>query len=169
MKKERKKNMKTTKSKSKNKFMRIITIPFRALLKARDLYVRGMTSVERMSLPSKTGRFSDLPKSFSVGPSRTSDNDDYADLVRAASARDYGGKFDLDALLRQQLREELEKTAVATKTAGAKGLPKSSSVGMGKIDEDMPCDFGADGDRKKVDVLYPRSRSYAVSKKSVAF
>ncbi|EXB63111.1 hypothetical protein L484_001729 [Morus notabilis] len=155
-----------TKAKSQNRFLRIITIPLRGLIKARDMYVRGMNNMEVMSrtntVKGSAGRLSSgLPKSFSVATARKNDSDDYAELVRAASARDYGGKFDLDMLLQQQLRQVLEETT----TTGAEGLPKCSSVGMGKIDEDKPYEFSDD---KKADFLYPRSTSYAVFKRSTA-
>jgi hypothetical protein len=52
-----------------------------------------------------------------------------------------------------------------------KGLPKSSSVGMAKIDEDMPFDSSVDGKIGFVADSYPRSKSYAVGHRhrNVAF
>ena len=168
-----------TKTQSQNRFMRIVTIPFKALAKARDLYVRSMNSAEKLSyantMGGPAGQFSALPKSFSVRTSRSNDSndDDYAELVRAASARSFGGRIDMDAILRQQLREAAAKTTPSTATTttmiGARGLPKCSSVGMGKIDEDKACEFGEDEADVKPDLLYPRSRSYAVGKRGVVF
>ncbi|POO03712.1 hypothetical protein TorRG33x02_000160 [Trema orientale] len=170
-----------TKTHSQNRFMRIITIPIKALGKARDYYVRSMNSAEKLGYASTmggpAGQFAALPKSFSVRASRSSDNndDDYAELIRAASARSFGGRIDVDAILRQQLREAAAKTtpctAAMTTTTGARGLPKCSSVGMSKIDEEKACDFGEDGadNDLKPDFLYPRSRSYAVAKRGVVF
>lgn len=72
-------------------------------------------------------------------------DEDYAELVRAASAR----------------------TTSANRIHVSKVLPKSSSVGMARIDEDKAVEteggvaFAAD--------LYPRSRSYAVAKSKPAF
>ncbi|CAL5412907.1 unnamed protein product [Camellia sinensis] len=50
-------------------------------------------------------------------------------------------------------------------------VPRSCSVGMGSIDEERPCEFG-DNNYNGVNVrkellVYPRSRSYAVTKTSV--
>ncbi|XP_015900488.3 uncharacterized protein LOC107433686 [Ziziphus jujuba] len=157
--------MKTTKTHSQNRLMRIITIPIRVLSKAKDMYVRGMNSAERMgygSMGVPDGQFTSLPKSFSCRSSRLNENDDFSELIRAASARSYGSRIDVDAILRQQVMRQ-----TTTKT-GSKVLPKCSSVGMGKIDEDSPCDFGDDGGNLKAD-LFPRSRSYAVTKRRVGF
>ncbi|ESW05128.1 hypothetical protein PHAVU_011G154400 [Phaseolus vulgaris] len=80
------------------------------------------------------GRFS---RSQSVASSSVSD-EDYTELVRAASAR----------------------TTLANRIHVSIVLPKSSSVGMARIDEDKAVEaeggFAAD--------LYPRSRSYAVAR-----
>ncbi|KAF4351733.1 hypothetical protein G4B88_018388 [Cannabis sativa] len=157
--------------------MKIITTPFRALGKARDLYVRSMNSAEKLSYASTmggpAGQFDGLPKSFSVRSSRSTDtkDDDYAELVRAASARSYGGRIDVDTILRQQLREEAAKTTLSSSTTGgARGLPKCSSVGMGKIDEEKAVDqFGEEGDGAKPKLMYPRSRSYAVAKRGPVY
>ncbi|GLT72289.1 hypothetical protein SLA2020_442390 [Shorea laevis] len=125
-----------------NKFVRFITIPFRIL--------RG-----------------NLPKSFSVSSSRCGDDEDFRELIRAASARTSVDRIDMDLILKQQATQSAMST-----TAGSKGLPKSASVGMGKIDEDRPCDFeevGVDGRDVKANLFYPRSRSYAVTKRSVVY
>ncbi|KAL5558691.1 hypothetical protein UlMin_034902 [Ulmus minor] len=166
------------KAHSQNKFLRIIALPFRALGKARDLYVRSMTnsaqriSVYGSSMGGPAGQFEALPKSSSVRTSRGSDyDDDYAELVRAASARSYGNTLDMETILRQHLEQMMQSApATATTTAGSTGLPKSSSVGMGRIDEDQPCEFGdQDGGGDVKPKLYPRSKSYAVSKRNVVF
>lgn len=161
--------MKTTKSHSQNRFMRIITIPIRVLSKAKDMYVRGMTSAERMgygSMGVPGGQFSSLPKSFSTRSSRSNENDDLSELIRAASARSYGSRIDVNMILRQQ---GMRQTATYMNSGNTNGLPKCSSVGMGKIDEDSPCDFGEDGGMGNLKAdLFPRSRSYAVTNRRVA-
>ncbi|ONI33382.1 hypothetical protein PRUPE_1G420800 [Prunus persica] len=168
--------MRSTKEQNKNKFMRIITVPIRALSKAKDFYVRSMTDVaERVSygntMGGPGGQFSSsLPKSFSsrsTSGSSEASGDDFSELIRAASARSYGTRIDVDAILKEQ---QLKRSATTT-TMGSKAvLPKCSSVAMGRIDEDGPADFDehAAGDVKP-DLFYPRSRSYAVTKRSVAF
>lgn len=149
-----------------NKFVRFITIPFRILGKTRDFYVRSMTSCAHGVGYSQTmGSAATLPKSFSVSSSRGGDDEDLRELIRAASARTSVDRLDMDMILKQQA------TQSAMMMAGSKGLPKSSSVGMGKIDEDRPCDFeeGVGVGGVKADLFYPRSRSYAVTKRSVVF
>ncbi|KAE8057033.1 hypothetical protein FH972_013755 [Carpinus fangiana] len=147
-----------------NRFVRFITIPFRLLGKTRDLYVRSMTSCAQGVGSQTMGSAVALPKSFSVSSSRCSDDDDLRELIRAASTRTSVDRIDMDMILKQQAAQS------AMMMSGSRGLPKSSSVGMGKIDEDRPCDFeevGVGGG--KADLFYPRSRSYAVTKRSVVF
>ncbi|PRQ27865.1 hypothetical protein RchiOBHm_Chr6g0309871 [Rosa chinensis] len=164
--------MRSTKAQNQNRFLRIITVPIRALGKAKDFYVKSMTDVgDRFSYGGSTmagpgGQFSSgLPKSFSTRSSSSRSNqgnDDFSELVRAASARSYGTRIDVDKILQDQLKRS------ATTTMGSRQvLPKCGSVAMGRIDEDAACDFEEEGDVKKD--LYPRSRSYAVGKRSVAF
>lgn len=164
--------MPSAKTQRRNRFMRIITTPMRAFGKAKDFYVRSMKSAGKMgyggSAGVPVGQFSALPKSFSARPTRTSDSaaEDYAELVRAASARSYGTRIDVDAILRQEQRQS------AAAIGGAKGLPKCSSVGMGKIDEDKACcDFGEDVVHRpdSSSSLFPRSRSYAVAKRRIVY
>ncbi|XAR61980.1 hypothetical protein NMG60_11016544 [Bertholletia excelsa] len=151
------------KASSQNRFMRIITLPIRALSKARDFYVRSMTDyADKVSYGDAMGVYSgragpSLPKSFSVGSSRRSDDsDDLRELIRAASARRLG----------TQIMEELYMRQMAPPSAATTGVvPRSCSVGMGKIDEDRVCEFGEDNVRPEL--MYPRSRSYAVTKRSV--
>ncbi|XWS24092.1 hypothetical protein CRYUN_Cryun28dG0071300 [Craigia yunnanensis] len=150
-----------------NKFMRFITVPFKALGKARDLYVRSLTSCASgvsygQSSGDFTGLYSGLPRSFSASSTTSNDNDDLRELIRAASVRSLGHMNEMEMFLQQQLRLQM----------GSKGLPKSCSVGMGRIDEDKACEF-EENDAvvvdKKQDFLYPRSKSYAVTKMSVSF
>lgn len=44
---------------------------------------------------------------------------------------------------------------------GLSSLPRSNTVGFGRIDEDKAFEFGDDDDR--VGLVYPRSKSYAAS------
>lgn len=135
--------------------------PVKALVKARDMYVRSITNCgQNMSYGNpmdSAGRFSALPRSYSTATSTRSDqeNEDFTELVRAASARTLVNRIDMDLVMKQQQQP-------------SKGLPKSSSVGMAKIDEDMPYDL-SDGGVTFKPVSYPRSRSYAVGNRSVVF
>ncbi|KAF5456086.1 hypothetical protein F2P56_025598 [Juglans regia] len=153
--------MRSSKGQYQNKFMRFLTTPIRILGKARDIYVRRITDcATRVSYGQAMGCSAALPKSFSVSSSRSNDGDDLRELIRAASVRTLIESIDMDAILKQQ---------GAANSTGSKGLPKCSSVGMGKIDEDRPCDFEGVGFGAKADLLYPRSRSYAVTNTSSVF
>ncbi|XVF64208.1 hypothetical protein PTKIN_Ptkin09bG0149700 [Pterospermum kingtungense] len=155
----------SSKGHSQNKFLRFITVPFRALGKARDLYVRSLTScASRVSYGQSSGDYTGLPRSFSASSAISNDSEDLRELMRAASVRSLGHRNEIEMFLQQQLKLQ----------TGSKGLPKSSSVGMGRIDEDKPCEFGENGDdavldKKKKNFLYPRSKSYAVRKRSASF
>ena len=134
--------------------------PIRALGKARDMYVRGITkcgqNLNYGNPMDAEGRFSAFPRSYSVATSTRSEgsDEDFAELMRAASARTLAHRIDMDLVLKQQQQDH-----------NSKGLPKSSSVGMAKIDEDKPYD--SEGGVAVVQDLYPRSRSYAVGKRNV--
>ncbi|XP_022765949.1 uncharacterized protein LOC111310821 [Durio zibethinus] len=156
-----------SKGHGQNKFVRFITVPFRALGKARDLYVRSLTSCASsvsfgQGSGDYTGQYSGLPRSFSASSAISNDNEDLRELIRAASVRSLGHENEIEMFLQEQLRQ-----------MRSKGLPKSCSVGMGRIDEDKPCEFeeneAAVVEKKKQDFLYPRSKSYAVTKRSVSF
>ncbi|KAJ8762485.1 hypothetical protein K2173_007924 [Erythroxylum novogranatense] len=155
-----------TKGHSRSKFMRIVTLPLKVLGKARDYYVRSLTDCSMsishghtMALPN--GQFSSMPRSFSVRSSMSEESEDYRELVRAASVRSLGHKSEMELLYMQELMKASKKVGSQSQV-----LPKSSSVGMGRIDEDAACNFEEIGARK---VAYPRSRSYAVGKPNVMF
>ncbi|BAT77928.1 uncharacterized protein LOC124829752 [Vigna umbellata] len=152
--------MRKGKEQKQNKLVWIITTPFRVLGKARDAYVRSITqcghNMNYSNPVDAAGRFEALPRSYSVATSR-SDNEDFAELLRAASARTLGNRIDVDLVLKQQ--------AQSRPPISSNGLPKSTSVGMGRIDEDTPYDL-SEGDVGTLPKAYPRSRSYAVGKTS---
>lgn len=128
-----------TKASQENRFLRIITIPVRALAKARDLYVKSMTRYADkinysnvMGLPQVSG----LPKSFSVNSDGSFHDEDFRELVRAASAGSIGSRVDLD----MYIKAEMMKIHEAGSGNGSRAMPpRSSSVAMGRIDEDKPC------------------------------
>ncbi|XP_058081133.1 uncharacterized protein LOC131229248 [Magnolia sinica] len=131
--------MKSTTS-SPNIFIRCIKAPIRVLSKARDFYVESLTNCAGRAHYGGGAR--SLPKSFSVSSSRASEDEDIRALMRALSQKSQG------------------ETPVGS--FGSKGLPKSFSVAISRIDEDEPCDF-KDDIKVNSDLLYPRSRSYAVT------
>jgi len=148
-----------TKGKKESRMSRYIKAPIRVLSKARDFYIQSMSECAGQvtygggigcPMPHVSPT---LPRSFSVNSSRSwgHDNDDYRELVRAASTRSLGKKV--------QLPEQRQSPV-----GGVKVVPRSRSVAIGRIDEDKTCDFGQDV-KVKPDI-YPRSKSYAVSKRS---
>ena len=158
------------KGQKQNKFLRIISAPLRALGKARDFYVRSITgcsarthysSAASVSTPFPRSRSSSSAAfSSSASTRRTTDfgiDDDYSELVRAASVRSLGHTNEIDMFLHEKLQQEKLRQ---------RGLPKSSSVGMAKIEEEDEAEEGSVNPKmaKKVsDLKYPRSKSYAVT------
>ncbi|XP_054817381.1 uncharacterized protein LOC129317070 [Prosopis cineraria] len=145
------------KGQSQNILVRIITSPLRALGKAKDFYIRSITncgnSMSYSNPMDAAGRFEALPRSYSAATTKQADREDFAELVRAASAKTLKEKLDVDFVLKQQ--------------EASRVLPKSVSVGMSRIDEDSPCDFENTPLPAAPD-SYPRSRSYAVTSRAVA-
>ncbi|MED6124146.1 hypothetical protein PIB30_056313 [Stylosanthes scabra] len=147
---------------SSNKLVRIITTPIRVLGKAKDMYVRSITqcgqTVTYSNPGDAVGRFQ---RSYSAATSMSgAGSEDYSELVRAASARTLGNRIDVDFVLKQQQQARAQVHQDQDNQQPA-GLPKSVSVGMGRIDEDKPFDLN-EGDEGVVPNSYPRSRSYAV-------
>ncbi|KAK4374361.1 hypothetical protein RND71_005038 [Anisodus tanguticus] len=139
---------------NKNKFMRILALPWKALTKARDCYVNNMMNYAVVNPRT-------LPKSYSRSVSRSSssinnDSEDFRELVRAASTKSMMDiNFDLNFVMQQRTSRKL--------------VSRSCSVGMARIDEDKPCVVGEDHEDvviMKNDLKYPRSRSYGIMKKN---
>lgn len=166
-----------SKARQQNRFLRIITYPARALGKARDFYVRSITSCSDnfghgtlvMGMPSSNYSAS-LPRSYSANSSASTDvNDDLRELIRAASTRTSSDNIDINCLYLQQL---IMKQQMSNSVAGPKSMPlRSCSVGMGKIDEENPSVFASEdnANNMKPKDAYPRSRSHAVNRRSVVF
>ncbi|KAL2529501.1 hypothetical protein Fot_22102 [Forsythia ovata] len=146
-----------SKIRRQNSFVRVITIPYRALCKARDFYVRSITDCSDMASYRPT-KVSGLPKSYSVSSTRSSESEDFKELIRAASSRSIGSRIDLELYLQQQ------KKIGPVSAAEIRAMPRSSSVAMGKIDEDRPCCYFGEMDVNLLKELkYPRSKSHAVA------
>ncbi|KAL6012942.1 hypothetical protein ACLOJK_003431, partial [Asimina triloba] len=125
-------------------FIRCLKAPFKFLCKARDFYVDSMSNCA--GRVHYGGSANSLPRSFSVNSSRASQEEDIRALIRALSQRSQPGG--------------------PNGPVGSNGLPKSFSVAIGRIDEDKPYDVNDDL-KAKSDLLYPRSRSYAVTNRRV--
>ncbi|PIA29462.1 hypothetical protein AQUCO_06000070v1 [Aquilegia coerulea] len=147
--------MRTNIAKHESKFTRFIKAPIRILGRARDLYVQslsncsGTMSYGTLGFPS--GPVSIMPRSFSVNSSRLNEDGDLKELMRAASQRSQREKLELE--IRQIQQESLTK------------LPRSYTVGIGRIDEEEACEFEEDL-KVKPEFLYPRSKSHAVTKRT---
>lgn len=154
---------KCKKAGKEGKFSRCIKAPIRILTRARDFYIKSMSncasnvsnygSLGAMGCPAPHVGTS-LPKSFSVRSSASSNDDDLAELMKAASTRSLGKKIDLELLRQQQ-----------SPMGGVNFVPRSHTVAIGRIDEEKPCDFGEDF-KLKTDA-FPRSKSHAVTNKRV--
>ncbi|XP_051216405.1 uncharacterized protein [Lolium perenne] len=137
----------------KNRVSWLWRAPGRALGRARDLYVRGLTSCAgqfpgdaAFGYPSFPG----TPRSCS----RSGDDFRSCSASPSSSSRSFAGDSDL----RELMRAASERRAPPPEPPV---VPRSQSVAMGKIDEDRPCDFGG---LAGADVAFGRSRSYAVSR-----
>lgn len=174
-----------------NRFFRIITMPLKVLGKARDLYMKSITgcaarthyssAVDAASVPFPRSRSTSSAFSSSASSRRRSFDcnfdDDYSELLRAASVRSLGHKNEIDMIIHQQLqqqqqqqqqqrqRQENRLAMGAVAVSGKGGLPKSSSVGMtmARIDEEDEEEGSLKNQKKGSEFLYPRSRSHAVT------
>lgn len=189
-----------------NKFLRIITLPFRFLKKGKDMYVKSMMDVaskprygsshNMMGTRNKSSKASSsaLPKSFSTSyaqafSSTNFEGDDLKELIRANSTtfnNDPTNKLrmDMDLYLKQLIKEQqvkkLKESLVMggdNKFSSSQGVvPRSVSVGMGKIDEEKPFEEEEEEEeedsvhvKKKKEVMFPRSRSHAVTQTTAVF
>lgn len=172
--------MRNTKSKSSqhNKFLRIVTIPVRALCKARDSYVKGMTNyANRMHYGSSNvmglqgvEQVHGLPKSYSVNSTRSNNSEEYKELIRSASARNVGPS-DLDAYIKQQMTMRSGSVGRSQPKPQPQPMampPRSRSVALGRIDEDNPCCYFGNPDNNTIsvknDFKYARSRSHSIAR-----
>ncbi|XP_042013997.1 uncharacterized protein LOC121762248 [Salvia splendens] len=149
-----------SKAGQQKRFMKFITVPVRALSRARDFYVRSLSDYadkmnygnNAMAIPV-TSQVTSLPRSFTVTSGR---HEPEPELVRAASARSVGERTEVDSFIKQQMG------AGAGPGPGPKGMPpRSGSVAMGRIDEDRESVYF--GDNNVSSTMFPRSRSHAVS------
>lgn len=145
-------NKKTSKE---SKLSRYMKAPIRFLSKARDLYLQSMNlcSTHLAYVDVAIGcpaiqPVAALPRSFSVGSATSSSaTDDYRDLLRAASVRTY----------------KPPPSSPPARPAERTPVSRSRSIGIGRIDEEKPCDFKDDVEGKPL--VYGRSRSYAVHRR----
>jgi hypothetical protein len=153
------------KSRKESTLKKILKAPLRILARARDFYIKGMAEYSDqvcvMSCP--TGNFNTMPRSYSVSSTKPNHlDDDRRGPLRAASTRSNLGsrnsKINVDVPARQQYSHKKSATRLGD------NMPRSHTVTIGRIDEEKPCDFDEEDVKVKTNV-YPRSRSYAVSKR----
>lgn len=165
--------MMKAKASHQNKFMKILSIPIRALAKARDFYVKSMNNyADKVHYGAGPGWGSapySVPRSFSTNSARSSDEDDFKELMRAASTNTLGKRIDLNAALsgasksnssttrsqsqsheamQQQQQQQQHGNGINGKVI--RRVPRSASVGMAKIEEDKPCEFVGDVEIRNV-------------------
>ncbi|KAJ6871962.1 hypothetical protein NC651_031142 [Populus alba x Populus x berolinensis] len=153
------------KSRKESTLKKILKAPLRILARAWDFYMKGMAEYSDqvcvMSFP--TGNFNNMPRSYSISSTKPNHlDDDRREPLRAASTRSNIGsrnsKINVDVPARQQYSHKKSATRVGD------NMPRSRTVAIGRIDEEKPCDFDEEDVKVKTNV-YPRSRSYDVSKR----
>ncbi|KAK9097153.1 hypothetical protein Sjap_022650 [Stephania japonica] len=146
---------------SESKLIRCVKAPMRALCSARDMYVRSMTQCagrtsHTAAMGMGAGAVSSIPRSFSASSSRRSGEDeDLRELIRAASQKGLLSKIELEIRQKQQQQQQRKSEA----------LPRSFTVGIGRIDEEKASEFDEEEPVVKPRVLYPRSKTYGAASK----
>ncbi|CAI0405514.1 unnamed protein product [Linum tenue] len=92
-----------------------------------------------------------LPRSFSAGGGSANSRSDYSELIRAASVRDHLGSKSVS-----------QKQGKGKVRGGAGKVPRSYSVGLGRIEEEKSGELGEDYTSIGSGAFH-RSRSCAVS------
>lgn len=156
----------------KKLIIRIITTPFRAISKAKDFYIRSITECANHANYGAPATSFGTPLSRSSSTSSfasNATNEDLRELIRANSTSSMGDlnitRADLELYIKQHM---MNKSSPAI---GSRKVPRSVSVGMGRIDEDAAISsFPVDhedftlGRKVKVDnLMFPRSKSQAVT------
>lgn len=127
---------------------RCVRAPFRALVRARDLYVSRMAACAG----GGGGRGGLGPVGLVAMPRCQSHG-----FYRSAA----GGGTDED------VRELIRAASRAGPPRAPAGVgPRSQSVAIGRIDEDRPCEFGLGEEEKAQALMGPRSKSCAVGPSS---
>ncbi|KAI4388654.1 hypothetical protein MLD38_000964 [Melastoma candidum] len=144
------------------RLIRFLTIPSRALARARDLYVHTMCAyADRIGHAASGCSVSSCPPPpgrFSVSSSGRDEIDCIEELVRSASATSKGFVC-LDEQRKKGMPGPGQSRVVPSRSC--------RSVAMERIDEECPCKFqdspAENGGRKPVVLYYPRSRSHGLA------
>ncbi|KAG8390974.1 hypothetical protein BUALT_Bualt01G0139600 [Buddleja alternifolia] len=152
--------MKAKNRRQRSMLIRMMRMPIRALCKAREFYVQSMINCANSNAIGLQGssQADGLPRSFSMNSAPRSDeeNEDYRELVRAASGRARRGM----------------PPRSSSVGGGSIGIGIGIGIGMGSIDEDRPCCYF--GGRDQISntnelIKYPRSKTYAASATTPSF
>lgn len=156
---------KTTSQKKTMMIVWIFKTPIRALSKAKNFYIKGMTNFSttynRPMMIIKDANQPPLPRSFSTTTMVSNNHQPSGDLIRASSTGTIQiGRADMERYMIQQQQQQL--------SASMKRVPRSCSLGMGRIDEDRVSSFRNDninGSESKLvikdkDSRLSRNRSY---------
>lgn len=171
---------------SQKKLIKIIAMPIRVLKKGKDMYTKSMmdaaekpkygsSNMSMIGSVNKKGQTvsSVLPKSLStsVTSSRSStletDDQDLRDLIRANSTGNIGS-LDVDLYLKQLIKEEqmkklkelMERNNFSKSKSLKGGVPRSCSVGMGRIDEDKAYDFDEEEEVEELSSTFNGTRKF---------
>ncbi|KAL1540873.1 hypothetical protein AAHA92_25163 [Salvia divinorum] len=141
-----------------SKFIRYMKGPAKILARARDFYIRSMTTCAghaAVGVPNL--HFQSLPRSFSDNSSYSdysARDDDFRELTRVASTR---------AKAKAELLRSTSSSPIGAGRVPA--IPRSRTVTIGRIDEDKPCEFGGNGDSHgHSGPTLRQSKSYAASR-----
>ncbi|KAK9065677.1 hypothetical protein SSX86_015078 [Deinandra increscens subsp. villosa] len=159
----------------KNLVVRIITTPYKALCKAKNFYIRSITDCANPTTNYGMAAAAAMSRTTSVssfGSSSAAASDDLRELIRANSTASTGDmdvtRADLEMYIKQHMMTR-QSSLSAQANKGSRRVPRSVSVGMGRIDEEGPVssfsDDQVDSGRKVKSerLMFPRSRSHVVS------
>lgn len=157
-----KKEMKEQQKGGGSKLGRWLGAPVRALSRACDSYVRRMSACAGM-MPTHAGAVGGRG-GFAPGMQAAAT---FSSRSRRSGA---GGDDDVDALVRAMSQRQASARRAAGGGDGvAAAVPaRSRSVAVGRIDEDAPCEFGADDDVRVGGPPVRRARSVAVGSAGLA-
>lgn len=156
--------MPTKKTSKRSKLSKFFQAPIWWLIKAKDVYIKSMKYSDHLGYGTIMGCptgpvVTTLPKSSSANSTKSSSHgDEYKELLKGGSSRD----LTLSNRVLQKQQSLPEKSSNTCREADHIS-PRSFSVGIGRIDEEKPCDFDEDDIKITTDLLFPRSRSNAFS------
>ncbi|PWA51635.1 hypothetical protein CTI12_AA463400 [Artemisia annua] len=153
------------KSTTQKKLIKIITTPYRAICKAKDFYVRSITNHTTNGTAALSTRktLSRSTSTSSYGHSNAA-SEDLRELIRANSTTSMRGHNISTADVELYIKQH----TMMNSGMGPQRVPRSVSVGMGRIDEDAPVtsfpdDLDLRRNVKSGHMMFPRSKSHAVT------